>query len=83
MTETDPIALSGSQHWAYCPRQCGLIHLEQAFADNLHTARGQAMHYLADTPGYEISSGVRVERVLPVWCDRLNPTKINNCLKRW
>ena len=72
MSETDPIPLSALQHWAYCPRQCGLIHLEQAFADNLHTARGQAVHHLVDTPGYEIKSGVRVERALPVWSDRLN-----------
>lgn len=72
MTETDPIPLSALQHWAYCPRQCGLIHLEQAFADNIHTARGQAVHHLVDTPGYEIKSGVRVERALPLWSDRLN-----------
>ena len=52
--------LSSLQHWAYCSRQCGLIHLEQAFADKIHTARGQAVHHLVDTPGYEIKSGVRV-----------------------
>ena len=68
----DVVALSALQHWIYCPRQCGLIHLEQAFEDNIHTARGQAVHHLVDTPGYEIKSGVRVERALPVWCDRLN-----------
>lgn len=72
MTEADPIPLSALQHWAYCPRQCGLIHLEQAFADNIHTARGQAVHHLVDTPGYEVKSGVRVERALPLWSDRLN-----------
>jgi len=72
VNEADPVPLSALQHWAYCPRQCGLIHLEQAFADNLHTARGQAVHHLVDTPGYEIKSGVRVERALPVWCERLN-----------
>jgi len=72
MTEADPIPLSALQHWAYCPRQCGLIHLEQAFADNIHTARGQAVHHQVDTPGYEIKSGVRVERALPLWSDRLN-----------
>jgi CRISPR-associated exonuclease Cas4 len=72
MNEADPIPLSALQHWAYCPRQCGLIHLEQAFADNLHTARGQAVHHQVDTPGYEIKSGVRVERALPLWSDRLN-----------
>ena len=72
MNEADPIPLSALQHWMYCPRQCGLIHLEQAFEDNIHTARGQAVHHLVDTPGYEITSGVRVERALPVWSDRLN-----------
>lgn len=72
MTETDPIPLSALQHWAYCPRQCGLIHLEQAFADNIHTARGQAVHHLVDTPGYETKASVRIERALPLWSDRLN-----------
>lgn len=66
------VALSALQHWIYCPRQCGLIHLEQAFEDNIHTMRGQAVHHLVDTPGYEIKSGARIERALPVWCDRLN-----------
>jgi len=72
MAETEPIPLSALQHWAHCPRQCGLIHLEQAFADNIHTARGQAVHHLVDTPGYEIKAGKRVERTLPLWSDRLN-----------
>ncbi len=71
VTETDPIPLSALQHWAYCPRQCGLIHLEQAFQDNLHTARGQAVHHLVDAPGYEMKAGVKVERALPLWSDRL------------
>lgn len=66
------VPLSALQHWIYCPRQCGLIHLEQAFEENIHTARGQAVHHLVDTPGYEIKSGVRVERALPVWSDRYN-----------
>lgn len=67
----DPIPLSALQHWAYCPRQCGLIHLEQAFEDNLHTARGQAVHHLVDAPGYEMKAGVKVERALPLWSDKL------------
>lgn len=71
-TTNDAIALSALQHWIYCPRQCGLIHLEQAFEENIHTARGQAVHRLVDTPGYDIKSGVRVERALPVWNDRFH-----------
>ena len=70
MDAPEPIALSALQHWIYCPRQCGLIHLEQAFEDNLHTARGQAVHQQIDTPGYKIKAGVRIERALPVWSDR-------------
>lgn len=67
----DPIPLSALQHWAYCPRQCALIHLEQAFEDNVFTLRGQAVHTRADQPGMELRSGLRVERALPVFSDRL------------
>lgn len=65
------IPLSALQHWAYCPRQCALIHLEQVFEDNLYTQRGQAVHARVDQPGVEIRSGLRVERALPVWSERL------------
>ncbi len=71
MDDPDPITLSALQHWAYCPRQCGLIHLEQAFDDNLHTQRGQALHKQVDKPGVEVRHGLRVERALPLWHDAL------------
>ncbi|KQP38072.1 CRISPR-associated protein Cas4 [Pseudorhodoferax sp. Leaf274] len=67
----DPIPLSALQHWAYCPRQCALIHLEQAFDDNIHTLRGNAVHARVDQPGVETAKGVRVSRALPVWHDAL------------
>jgi CRISPR-associated exonuclease Cas4 len=67
----DPIPLSALQHWCYCPRQCGLIHLEQAFDDNVHTLRGNALHARVDQPGVETAKGVRVERALPVWHEAL------------
>ena len=69
--DAEPIPLSALQHWAYCPRQCALIHLEQAFEDNVFTLRGQAVHARADQPGMELRSGLRVERALPVFSDRL------------
>ena len=71
METADPIPLSALQHWHYCPRQCGLIHLEQVFDDNVHTLRGQAVHAKADQPGVETAKGVRVERALPLWHDAL------------
>lgn len=38
----DPSPLSALQHWSCCPHLCLLIHSEQAFAENVHTLRGQA-----------------------------------------
>ena len=67
----DPIPISALQHWMYCPRQCALIHVEQVFADNVHTARGNAVHALVDEPGYEMKHGVKVERSLPLWSYRI------------
>jgi CRISPR-associated exonuclease Cas4 len=67
----DPIPLSALQHWAYCPRQCALIHVEQVFEDNLFTQRGQALHKRVDDPGFEVRDGLRVQRALPLFCDRL------------
>lgn len=69
--DLEPIALSALQHWSYCPRQCGLIHLEQTFEENLHTLRGQAVHARVDKPGVETAKGVRVERAMPLWHDAL------------
>ena len=71
MSDLEPIPLSALQHWQYCPRQCGLIHLEQVFDDNVHTLRGQAVHAKVDQPGVETAKGVRVERALPLWHDEL------------
>jgi CRISPR-associated exonuclease Cas4 len=69
--DTDALPISALQHWAYCPRQCGLIHLEQAFDDNLHTQRGQAVHAQVDKPSVEERKGLRVERALPLWSEAL------------
>lgn len=69
--EADPIPISALEHWSYCPRQCCLIHAEQAFEENIHTLRGQAVHARTDEPGIETRPGLRVVRAMPLWCDRL------------
>jgi CRISPR-associated exonuclease Cas4 len=71
VVEVEQVPLSALQHWHYCPRQCGLIHLEQVFDDNVHTLRGQAVHAKVDQPGVETAKGVRVERALPLWHDAM------------
>lgn len=72
MNNTDPIPLSALNHWAYCPRRCGLIHMEGEFTDNIHTSRGNAEHERVDRAAHVTGkTGARVEYALPVWSDRL------------
>lgn len=70
-SEDEIVMISAIEHYSYCPRQCALIHVEQVFDENLFTLRGRQAHERVDTSGYEQEGGVRVERALPLWCDRL------------
>lgn len=38
------LMLSGLQHFAFCRRQWALIHVEQQWAQNVHTAEGDVFH---------------------------------------
>jgi CRISPR-associated exonuclease Cas4 len=69
--DADLVMISALQHYSYCPRQCGLIHLDQAWGENLYTLRGRRVHELVDVPGGETVRDVRIERGLPLWSDRL------------
>lgn len=42
--EDDFLLLSGIQHYAFCPRQWALIHIEQQWKDNYFTITGEIMH---------------------------------------
>ena len=50
LAEDDYFALSGIQHFAFCPRQWGLIHLEDQWAENFLTATGRILHEKTDDP---------------------------------
>ncbi|MCF7521450.1 CRISPR-associated protein Cas4 [Neisseria sp. ZJ106] len=60
------IPLSALQHYAFCPRQCALIHNEQAWAENILTAQGNALHERVDSGEPETRKGVRFERSVHV-----------------
>ncbi|NTV30062.1 MAG: CRISPR-associated protein Cas4 [Candidatus Omnitrophica bacterium] len=61
--EDDLLPISALQHLAFCPRQCALIHIEQAWAENVFTAEGRVMHDKAhDDDAVETRDGVRIER---------------------
>lgn len=42
--EDDLIQLSALQHYAFCRRQCALIHIEQIWEENLYTLEGRLLH---------------------------------------
>lgn len=75
LSETfDPIMLSALEHYAYCPRQCALIHVEQVWSENLYTMRGRDVHEHVHEDSSHATGGMRMERSLPIWCRRLNLT---------
>lgn len=55
--EDDMLMLSGIQHFAFCPRQWALIHIEQQWSENLLTIEGQIMHRHVDEPSYRQKMG--------------------------
>lgn len=66
--------LSALQHYLYCQRQCALIHVEQAWAENRYTAEGQTLHKRAHEGSRETRKGVRTARTLPVASHALRMT---------
>jgi CRISPR-associated exonuclease Cas4 len=47
--DVDFIQLSAVQHYAFCPRQCALIHREMVWSENQATAEGLLLHEKADS----------------------------------
>lgn len=75
-SETFIVSLSALQHHAFCPRQCALIHNEQAWAENYLTAQGRVLHELVDGGEPETRKGVRYERSVHLSAERLGLTGI-------
>lgn len=48
--DDDLLMLSGIQHYAFCPRQWAMIHIEQQWDDNHLTIEGQWLHRKVDDP---------------------------------
>ncbi len=61
-TESDLLPISALQHLLFCPRQCGLIHIERAWAENRWTAEGRVLHERAHTPQAKRRPGVGIVR---------------------
>ncbi len=65
--EEDYLMISGIQHFQFCRRQWALIHIEQQWAENIHTVKGELMHKKAHDPQMtEKRKDVLTVRALPV-----------------
>jgi CRISPR-associated exonuclease Cas4 len=69
--EREPVQISALAHYAYCPRRCALIHIEQTFDENIYTLRGHMLHERVHEADAEVKDGMRVERSLPLWSEKL------------
>lgn len=72
MDELEPIMISALNHYLFCPRRCGLVHVEQVWSENLYTMRGNDVHENVDTESCHEIGSIRYERALPIWSRRLN-----------
>ena len=64
------IMISALQHYAYCPRQFALIHIEQVWAENRFTAEGNLLHERVDSNVAEKRGHIRSERSVLIKSDQ-------------
>lgn len=70
----DFLPISALQHYAFCPRQFAMIHVEQAWEENYWTAQGRLLHERVDNGEPEQRGNVRFERGVAVISQRLRIT---------
>lgn len=70
-TEDDLLPISALQHLAFCERQWALIHLEQAWSENVLTAEGRVQHEKTHEENSESRRDVRIVRALRLHSFRL------------
>lgn len=66
MSELCPVQISALQHYVFCPRQCGLIHVAGIWAENILTAQGRVLHDRVDSGEPEKRKNILFERAVVV-----------------
>lgn len=75
--EEDWLAISGIQHYLFCPRQWALIHIEQQWQENLRTVEGNILHERCHDGSLMESRGdLFIVRGLPVFSASLGVTGV-------
>lgn len=65
------VQIAAIEHFAYCPRQCALIHCDGVWSDNPHTVRGARAHRRVDSGRHRYERGHHVLRAIPLWSEKL------------
>jgi len=70
--EDELLSLSGIQHFAFCERQWGLIHVENQWVENVRTVEGKHLHQKVDDPYFTETRGdVKTVRSVPLVSKKL------------
>ena len=77
------IAISAIEHFAYCPRQCALIHCDGVWADNAHTVYGSRAHRRVDSGQHRRERGRMVLRGIPLWSEILGLSGRADAVEMW
>jgi CRISPR-associated exonuclease Cas4 len=59
--ERELIPISALNQYAYCPRRCALIHIEQVWTENRFTAEGRIMHARVHDESRESRGDIRID----------------------
>jgi CRISPR-associated exonuclease Cas4 len=65
-SEDELLPISALQHLAFCERQWALIHLEEAWQDNVLTVEGKQLHEKAHESDSEYKGNVKILRSLRI-----------------
>lgn len=65
------LPISGLQHFAFCPRQCALIHIERLWVENRLTAEGREMHQRVHSQEVSRKGNVISESGIPLYSSKL------------
>lgn len=76
MENDDVLMISEIQHFAFCPRQWALIHIEQQWQENLLTVQGMLMHEKAHSETTEKRGDTIISRGLHIQSLNLGITGI-------
>ena len=70
--DDDFLMISGIQHFAFCPRQWALIHIEQQWKENVLTTEGNHIHRRVDVDNFDETRGqFRIVRSVPLISNEL------------